>query len=177
MSDPFSGIILINDNDSEIQKEMNKEMNASNVIRLNFKYPEGIECICGKKIKNYGKHVESAKHKRFVNKHNICIEVITPPRGRPRVYKEPKVKKAKVPKPPKVRKPIGRPKIYVNETEEQMKERKNKYMVSYLDNNEEKRKKQNERVALFREKNRELCRQRVRDCRARKKAEKLKNKN
>ena len=159
---PFQDITLINKEDSHIIAEQKKQMNDDVVVMLNRVYPDGLSCICGKKIVHMYAHIDSSKHKRFCNKHNINIEIIKPPE---------KPKKEKKPKGP-----IGRPRKYnydKNETPEQKRERNRKYMIKYFDDNDGKREAQNRRVAEFRANNRELCRERVRLCRLRKK-EKLK---
>ena len=149
----FNDITLINNDDSPIIAEQKKMMNEDVVIQLNRIYKEGFDCICGKNVKILHKHINSSKHKRFVAKHNINIEIIKQP------------KKEKKP----VNNIIGRPKKYIDDTPDKRKERNRKYMINYFDNKNDKREEQNKRVAKFREENRELCRERVRRCRLRKK--------
>jgi len=159
----FKDIVLLTNDMTEGMKSQQKEMNESKEIILEEKYPDGIECICGKKIIFMKSHVNSSKHKRFCNKHGINIKVKLPP---------PRILKPKKPKGPK-----GRPRIYsINETEEERKKRFNRYAMNFLDENPDKRKKHNERVAKFRKDNRELCRQRVRESRKRKKEKELQKK-
>ncbi len=152
----FSDITLINKDDTPIIAEQKRQMNGDKTVMLHKLYPEGLTCICGKKIKIMNKHIESTKHRRFVKKHNINIEIIKPPEK----PKKPKKVKTNI---------IGRPRKYINETNEEKRERHRKYMLSYFDDKEEKREEQNKRVAEFRAKNRDLCRERVRLCRLRKK--------
>jgi hypothetical protein len=155
----FEDIKLLSDNMSPVIKHQLKQMNLSNTITLNKFYPDGFNCICGKKVKILHSHLKSKKHKNFCEKHGIDIRLNIP---------EKKLK----PKPIGPKNPVGRPRKYdINESLESKKERQKKYMNDYFDNDEEKRLKQNERVAKFRDSNRELCRQRVRESR-RKKREK-----
>lgn len=153
---PFNDITLINNDDSPIIAEQKKMMNDDVVIKLNRIYKEGFDCICGKNVKILHKHINTSKHKRFVDKHNIHIEIIQ-----------------QLVKPKKEKKPvsniIGRPKKYIDDTPEKKKERHRKYMLNYFDNKNDKREEHNKRVAKFREENRDLCRERVRRCRLRKK--------
>jgi hypothetical protein len=155
---PFNDITLINKEDTDIIAEQKRQMNGGIEILLDKVYPEGLTCICGKKVKIIHKHVESSKHRRFVKKHNINIEIKKSPE---------KPKKPKKPKGPR-----GRPKKYdydKDETPEQTRERHRKYMLNYFDNKENKREEQNRRVAEYRAKNRDKCREAVKRCRARKK--------
>ncbi len=154
---PFNDLTLINNDDSLIIAEQKKQMNDDIVVMLDKLYPEGLTCICGKNVKNLEQHIKSAKHKRFVNKHNINIEIKKP------------VEKPKKPKKPKG--PRGRPKKYdydKNETPEQKLERKRKYMIKYFDDNEDKRAAHNEKVREYRIKNRDKCREAVKRYRAKK---------
>jgi len=156
MIEDFKDIVLLTKDMTNGMKSQQKEMNESKEILLEEKYPEGIECICGKKIIFMKSHVNSSKHKRFCDKHGINIKVKTPP---------PKPKKEKKKKGPR-----GRPRIHPeNETELERKKRFSRYAMNFLDNNPEKREKHNAVVAKWRKENRELARQRVRDCRKRKK--------
>ena len=154
---PFNDITLINKDDTPIVAEQKRQMNDNITVMLNRKYPDGLTCICGKKIIHMSKHINSNKHKRFVEKHNINIEIIKAPE---------KPKKDKKPKGPR-----GRPRKYdynKNETPEETKERHRKYMIKYFDENEEKRKEHNEKMAKYRIQNRQKCREAVRRCRAKK---------
>jgi hypothetical protein len=155
MSDSiFQDITLIKNDDSAIIAEQKKMMNEDIVIMLDKVYKNGINCICGKNVKIFHKHIDSRKHKEFVTKHNIHIDVVEP------------IKKKKK---PKQKGPIGRPLKYAEETSENRSERKNKYMINYFDNDIEKRTKHNKKVAEYRAKNLELCRERVRASRLKKK--------
>ncbi len=154
----FTDITLINKEDTPIIAEQKRQMNGDITVMLDRVYPEGLNCICGKKIMIMHKHINSNKHKRFVEKHNINIEIKKSPE---------KPKKPKKPKGPR-----GRPKIYdysKDETPEQRRERHRKYMIKYFDENEEKRKEHNEKVTKYRIENRDKCREAVRRCRAKKK--------
>ena len=160
----FTDIVLINNEDTPITAEQKKQMNMSKEIILEKKYPEGLDCICGKNIKIMFKHINSSKHKRFCDKHGINIKIKTPP---PKPVKKPKEKR-----------PLGRPRtIPLDESDEDRKKRISKYAMTFLDKEPDRRTKHNQRVAKFREANRELCRQRVRDCRRRKKERELAEKN
>jgi hypothetical protein len=153
----FNDITLINNNDSPIIAKQKKMMNDDVEIILDRVYKDGFDCICGKNVKIVHKHINSSKHKRFVDKHNIHIEIIQQP------VKPKKIKKPKGPR--------GRPRKYdydKNETPEETKERKRKYMVKYFDDNEDKRIKHNEKVTEYRVKNRDKCREAVKRCRAKK---------
>ncbi len=191
-TEDFKDIVLINDNDSQIQKEMDKKMNESKIIVLKEKYDEPFQCICGKSVMFIKSHLQSGKHKRFVNKHGINIELekkpdkiyrfpkIEPkrPRGRPRIHpkveKKPRIKKPKVVKP---KKPRGRPAREKPLTQEEKRTAWRKYSMNYLDNNEEQRKKHNERVRKYRDENLEICRNRVRETRRKQREERLKANN
>ena len=157
MNEEFKDIILINDSDSAIMKEQQLQMNKSKDILLERVYPEGITCICNKKIVNMHSHINSSRHRRFCDKHGINISI------------KQKEKKEKKPKEKGIKK-IGRPRIHsVNETLEEKRERYKKYTMNHLDKSTEIRDKHNSRVARFRKANLELCRRRVIECRKRKK--------
>ena len=189
-TEEFKDIVLINDNDSQIQKEMDKNMNESKIIVLKEKYDEPFQCICGKSVLFVKSHLQSGKHKRFVNKHGINIELEKKPekkpkvekpkrpKGRPRIHpkveKKPRIKKPKVEKP---KRPRGRPKREKPLTQEEKREAWRKYSMNYFDNNEEQRKKHNERVKKYRDENLELCRNRVRETRRKQREERLKANN
>ena len=154
----FQDITLIKKDDSPIIGEQKKMMNNDIVIMLDKVYKQGITCICGKTVKHFHKHIESRKHKRFVFLHNIHIDVIQ------------KTKKEEEKKGP-----IGRPTKYKDETLEKRRGRNNKYMINYFDTKDDGRTKHNKRVSEYRVKNLELCRERVRASRLKKKnLEKLK---
>ena len=151
----FQDITLINKDDTPIIAEQKRQMNESIVVEMDKVYPNHITCICGKKVIHYAKHLESSKHRRFVKKNGINIEIRKPPE-----------------KPKKVKGPRGRPKKYdysKNETPEEKRERNRKYMLDYFDDNEEKRIAHNIMVTKYREENREKCREAVRRSRAKKK--------
>ena len=165
----FKDIVLINDEDTAIMKEQQKQMNMSKEILLDQFYPEGFDCICNRKVKNIKSHILSSRHKRFCNKNGINIS-IKPPAPKEKKEKKKYVYKRKKPEGPPKKK--GRPRIHpVNETIEQKRERYKKYTMHHLDKSVEAREKHNARVRKFREANLELCRQRVYECRRRKKAE------
>ena len=170
----FKDIVLIDDDDSEIMKEQQKQMNLSKSIKLNQFYPEGFNCICNRKVKNIKSHILSSRHKRFCNKNGIIIS-IKPPEPKEKKEKKKYVYNRKIPK--ELHKKKGRPRIHPkDETIEQKRTRYKKYTMYHLDKSIETREKHNSRVAKFREANRELCRQRVYESRRKKRLEAEMNK-